>query len=696
MALTGGGIDREIDREQEYVTALYARLDALREEAAERLAAAEGREAAAVWRAEAARLDAVEQGLCFGRLDMRDGRCVYIGRLGLFPDEGGEPLLVDWRVPVARAFYTATATAPGGVRRRRNITTRGRIVVALNDELLTPDGARDEDLVGEAALLAAATAARTGRMRDIVSTLQAEQDQIIRHETDGVLVVQGGPGTGKTAVALHRVAYLLYTRPHLRARGVLVVGPSRVFLDYIGQVLPGLGENSVVTATIADLRPDVEISREDPPGLVELKGEAVMAGQLAAAVGSRLRTPEHPVEVEFEQQVLRLEPRECDRAMRKARRTRLPHNQARLVFQREIVEALAGRLIEAMEAIVLTDTGEALDGGSPDGRLGEADLRALAAAGVVIDHDTGPTTMLDEVDRAALRNSILADTGVQATLDELWPPLAPERVVSDLLGERCDGWSAVDVPLLDEAAALLGPDDGHATFGHVVVDEAQELSEMDWRMLMRRCPSRSMTVVGDLAQTGNPAGTSSWDRVLRPHVRERWQLARLTVNYRTPAEVMAATADLLAAYHPGTPPARSIRSTGVPPWRLGTTRADLITTVADLAAAHTDGQLGIIAPNALVAPLAAALALGTSPDLNGKVVLLTVDEAKGLEFDSVLIVDPAALLGAAPHGHNDLYVAMTRTTQRLGVVHPGQPPAELSALQHHPGRTEQWVIYWMT
>ncbi|WP_051772301.1 HelD family protein [Saccharothrix sp. NRRL B-16314] len=691
VAVAGSGIDREIDIEQDYVAGLYARLDALREEAAGRLAAAGDREAVAVWQAEVARLGAVEQGLCFGRLDLHDGRRLYIGRLGLFRDEGGEPLLVDWRVPVARAFYTATATAPNGVRRRRRITTRGRTVVALNDELLDRDGAGDDGLVGEAALLAAVTAERTGRMHDIVTTLQAEQDRIIRHESGGVLVVQGGPGTGKTAVALHRVAYLLYTRPHLRTRGVLVVGPSRIFLDYIGQVLPGLGENGVVTATIADLGQGVRVSRVDPPSTTEFKGAAAMAERLAAVVRSRVRTPDHPVDVEFEQQVLRLDPGDCARAVRKARRTGLPHNQARLVFQREVVDVLARRLVEGMEAVVLTDTGEAIDGGSPDGRLGEADLRALAAAGVVVDqdeHDDGPRTLLDDTDRTALTDSLLADTGVRAALDPLWPPLTPEHVVSDLLhertGERTDGWSAADVPLLDEAAALIGRVDDRATFGHVVVDEAQELSEMAWRMVLRRCPTRSMTVVGDPAQTGNPAGTSSWERVLRPHVQDRWQLARLTVNYRTPAEIMAATADLLAAHHPGTPPPRSVRSTGEPPWRVGTARADLITTTAALAAAHTDGQLAIIAPSAHIEPLAAALSLATPPDLTGKVVLLTPDQAKGLEFDSVLIVDPAEILGTAPLGHNDLYVAMTRATQRLGIVHPGRPPAELSAIPEQP------------
>ncbi|MFD0206128.1 MULTISPECIES: HelD family protein [Saccharothrix] len=666
----------------------------MREEAAERLIAARAGgdgEAAAVWQAEVARLDAVEQGLCFGRLDLHDGRRLYLGRLGLFRDDDGEPLLLDWRVPVARPFYTATATAPQGVRRRRRITTRGRAVVALNDEVLTPDGAGDRGLVGEAALLAAVTAERTGRMRDIVTTLQAEQDRIIRHESGGVLVVEGGPGTGKTAVALHRVAYLLYTRPHLRTRGVLVVGPSRIFLDYIGQVLPGLGENSVVTATIADLVPGVEVSRVDPPGTVVLKGRAVMAERLAEAVRSRVRTPDHPVDVWFEQQVLRLDPRTCDRAVRTARRTGLPHNEARLVYQREIVDVLAQRLVEVMEAVVLTDTGEAIDGGSADGRLSAADLRALAAAGVVIDqeeHDDGPKALLDQADRVGLRNSLLADAGVQAVLDALWPPLTPEHVVSDLLGEPADGWSAADVPLLDEAAALIGQVKDRATFGHVVVDEAQELSEMAWRMLMRRCPTRSMTVVGDPAQTGNPAGTSSWDRVLRPHVQDRRQLARLTVNYRTPTEIMAATADLLATHHPATPPPRSVRSTGETPWRIRTARADLVTTITDLATAHADGQLAIIAPNTHIEHLAAALSLATPPDLTGKVVLLTPDQAKGLEFDSVLIADPAEILGAAPLGHNDLYVAMTRATHRLGIVHPGPPPAELAAIPDRPTDAE--------
>ncbi len=646
---------RELAVEQDHLNTLYARLDALREEAAAALARGH---AADVWRAELARLTAVEDGLCFGRLDLTGGRRVYIGRLGLFEDD--EALLVDWRAPAARPFYTATAAEPGDVVRRRRITTRGRTVVALDDELLDPDAPGD-GLVGEAALLAAVTAERTGRMRDVVTTLRAEQDRIVRDGARGVLVVQGGPGTGKTAVALHRVAYLLYTHEHLRTRGVLVLGPSRVFLDYIGQVLPGLGEDRVVTATVPDLVPGVVVSEVDSAEEAVRKGRLDMAAELAGRVRATVQVPDEPVDVEFEQQVLRLEPAVVRRAVRKARETGLPHNPARLVFHREVVGTLAGELVDRMEAVVFTETGEALDGGSADGRLSEADLRALAGAGVVLgpEDDDGPRPLLDDVDREAVRTALLGDTGVQEVLDELWPPLTPADVVAG-------PWSAADVPLLDEAAALVGV--GVPVFGHVVVDEAQELSEMDWRMLARRCPSRSMTVVGDLAQTGTAAGATSWDRVPRPH-----RLAELTVNYRTPAEIMAVAAEVLAVHHPAVRPPRSVRESGEMPWRVEA--VDVPGTLAALAGAHTEGKLAIIAPR--TAELAAALALPVPPDLTDDVVLLTPTEAKGLEFDEVVLADPAAILAAGPA---DLYVAMTRATRGLGVVHPGPVPPELRSL----------------
>jgi DNA helicase IV len=228
------------------------------------------------------------------------------------------------------------------------------------------------------------------------------------------------------------------------------------------------------------------------------------------------------------------------------------------------------------------------------------------------------------------------------------------------------------------------------TFGHVIADEAQELSPMAWRLLARRCPATSMTIVGDVAQTGGPAGTTSWERVLEPLAGDRWRLARLTVNYRTPAEIMAATADLLAAIDPGQQPPQSVRETGVLPWRMAVTGDALPVTLADVTAqaAAGAGRLAVIVPDARVQELGEAVAraapgvsFGDNPDLTGEVVLLGARQAKGLEFDSVLIADPAAILAASPRGRNDLYVAMTRSTRRLGVLHPGPPPAEIAALQ---------------
>jgi DNA helicase IV len=658
-------VSAQISLEQDHLTTLYARLDELHADAVRR-SAESGPAERAWWAGEAARLESVADGLCFGRLDLADGRRVYIGRIGLFRDTDDEPLLIDWRAPMARPFYTATAAAPEGVLRRRRITTRGRTVVDLNDEVLdgVGDGLTDDGLTGDAALLAAVTSGRTAHMSDIVTTLQAEQDRIIRDPHLGVMVVQGGPGTGKTAVALHRVAHLLYTHPHLRTRGVLVVGPSRIFLEYIGRVLPGLGENSVVTATITELYPKASIERPDTRAAAIRKGEAAMAAKLAATVRKRVKIPESVIEIPFEQEVLRLDPEDCRQAVRQARRAGLPHNQARLMFQREIIAVLAERLTARMEAVVLTETGDALDGGDPSGRLSQADLRALEAAGVVVDWtDTGPRQLLDQTDAVNLRDSLLADVGVQTELDAIWPSLSVTDVIT---------WpiSPADIPLLDEVATLIGTGDG-TTFGHIVVDEAQELSEMAWRMLMRRCPSRSMTIVGDLAQTSEPAGASAWNTVLEPHVADRWKLNELTVNYRTPAEIMAFANKILAAHQPGIQPSSSIRSTGVPPWR-----AFVPGSIPDAVAAAVktmQGRTAVIAPSHHLAQLA-----GTDA------VLITPIEAKGLEFDSVVVVDPAAILAASARGHNDLYVAMTRATHRLGILNPGPVPAELTGMHEYP------------
>jgi len=812
-------VNSEIAREQAYVERLYRRVDELRDEAERRLATVlrehgeteqslvEREAAFAGYARRVARLEAAEHGLCFGRLDMRDGRRRYIGRIGISAGPGAgdddEPLLLDWRAPAARPFYVATAAAPEGVRRRRHIALRGRRVVGVDDEILDRDAVEaEEGLVGEAALLAAVNAARTGRMRDIVETIQAEQDEIIRADAGGVLVVQGGPGTGKTAVALHRAAYLLYTHPHLAARGVLVVGPNSAFLRYIAQVLPGLGETSVLLTTVGAMFPGVVADRGEPPETAEIKGRAVMAEVIAAAVRDRQAPPRGDIEIPYGEGVLRLAERDYLRLAERVRARHATHNDAGRVFQRAVVDLLARQVAERLESVVLDENGEPLDGGDPGGVLTEADRRALVAAGyptALLDLEVGLSgdratenqgPLLDETDLAEIRRELAADPGVRAVLRDLWPILTPQRLLSDLYAapgrlaaaapmlterergllrrEPGGGWSTADVPLLDEAAELLGEArrtgrtreeierakeiayaqgvldvlvgsrssdlnegeeaeiliatdviDAHRladrhrmadlrtlaeraagdrtwTFGHVVVDEAQELSQMAWRMLMRRCPTRSMTIVGDVAQTGDAAGTTSWARVLEPHVGDRWRLARLTVNYRTPAEIMTAATRALAASATGAGPdleaeaPRSVRRTGVPPWRISTTPEELPRMLASCAAFELatleEGRLAVIVPDARRDELGRAVAAavpdasyGDDPDLESPLVVLGVRQAKGLEFDSVLIADPAGILAANPRGRNDLYVAMTRATQRLGVIHAGPAPEPIAA-----------------
>ncbi|WP_406372042.1 HelD family protein [Streptomyces sp. NBC_01550] len=777
----------EIAHEQAHLDMLHTRVETLRDDARHQLAgvlreAGGTRQArlereAAVGRyaAQVARYDAAENGLCFGRLDLRDGDRYYIGRVGL-PAESADddPLLLDWRAPAARPFYVATPAAPHGVRKRRHITTRGDRVVRLDDEVLDRDGVPVGELTGEAALLASLDAGRTGRMHDIVATLQAEQDVIIRSDHRGVLVVQGGPGTGKTAVALHRAAYLLYTHRQLASRGVLVVGPNPTFIGYIGQVLPGLGENSVLLSTVGELFPGVRADRTELPETAELKGRTEMAAVIAAAVRDRQVPAGTGLEVEFDGDVVRLDHEECVRAADAARATRLPHNRAAPVFRREIVAALARRSVEDTRHLadrLEADIAEVLAEADLD-RAVRADLDALP--GLLGEEDSAAAQERTEAqDIADVQRMLATDADVRAALDALWPPLTAEQLLTDLYGDRArlasaahgltraerellyrapgGGWTAADVPLLDETAELLGQDNRAAeaaaaaeraegvayaqgvldlaagegedeesltgmldaetladrheermvrtvaeraladrdwVFGHIIVDEAQELSQMAWRLLMRRCPTRSMTLVGDVAQTGDAAGASSWASALAPHIGDRWRQVSLTVNYRTPAEIMASTTEVLAALGPGLQLPRSVRETGLEPWRMRTEPGRLARALADRAAkeaaALEDGRLAVLVPDARRDELGAAVAAsvpdavyGDEPDLESRVVVLGVRQAKGLEFDAVLIADPTEILARSTRGLNDLYVALTRATQRLGIIHAGPAPAVL-------------------
>src|SRR5215213_2002449 len=354
----------ELEQEQAYVSMLYRRLDTLRERTQAELDRALGYDGGGNVQARVdrdafvarhssrlAQLAAAEHGLCFGRLDRSDGSHLYIGRMGLLDDDR-EPLLVDWRAPAAQPFYRATWAAPSGVVRRRHLRTRGRQVLGIEDDVLDLDSLSDaerEGLSGEAALLAALTASRTGRMGDIVATIQGEQDRIIRAALPGVLVVQGGPGTGKTAVALHRAAYLLYThRQRLARRGVLVVGPNPTFLRYIEQVLPSLGETDVLLSTVGNLFPGVTPTGSESQEAAAIKGDPRMAEVLAAAVRDRQRVPSEPVELRIDDHVLVLMPDQLRRARTSARRSRSPHNEARRVFAREVTTMLTDQLATQM------------------------------------------------------------------------------------------------------------------------------------------------------------------------------------------------------------------------------------------------------------------------------------------------------------------------------------------------------------
>jgi len=779
----------EVEKERAQVEALYAELDAERGYADEKVASllretathAQGRLERDAQLTQLldrrAALDAAEHGLCFGRIDTEDGQRHYIGRIGM-RDRTGDSLLLDWRAAAARPFYLATAASPQGLRRRRHLTTRRRQVVRVDDELLDNRETAHADaltggLVGEGALVAALTAGRSGRMRDVVPTLQREQDEAVRSSHTGVLVVQGGPGTGKTAVALHRAAYLLYSHPDIARRGVLVVGPSPAFLAYVSDVLPGLGETRAVLATVGELFPGVVADRDEPPEVVELKGRPELADVIAAAVRDRQGSRE-AVSIEVDGDQLTLTTVFLERAVAQALATRQPHNRARVGFERAVLRELARQAIRVAER-QLEEVEEGFEA-----ELAAAD-KALAAEldrlpGLIGDDPSTTDTVNVTGDEALLAAELAENPQVRAAITELWPYLTAQQLLDDLFADvhrlataapglstaeqrlllraPGQGWSEADVPLLDEAADLLGEDtrarhraqaraeaeeiayargvldltrpaeysqtlsaaegldaesfaarhragagqtlseraaaDVTWAYGHVVVDEAQELSAMAWRTLMRRCPTRSMTVVGDLAQTHSPSGAASWQQVLGPHVGDRLRLLRLNVNYRTPAEIMDAAARVLATVGSSEPPPRSIRHGGRAPWRASVVASDLAGVAADWAEREVtdvdDGTVAILAPEQTIDGRCAAVAarvpgasFGTDVDLQRPLVVLTVAQAKGLEFDSVLVVDPAAIL-AGPRGANDLYVAMTRATRALGLLHVGPAPSEIGAI----------------
>ena len=751
----------QLREEQSAVDRRYERLDTLRAQTAERLRRvrrsgpsgspqnrSERDAFATLYEDRLAQLDAVEQRLTFGRLDLTDGTTRYIGRIGLTePDH--TVLLTDWRAPAAQAFYRATAAQSEGVVRRRHLVSRGRRVTGVEDEVLDLDAvgsgvAHPSTLSGEGALLAALAAGRTGRMGDIVATIQAEQDAVIRSALAGALVVQGGPGTGKTAVALHRAAYLLYAHRRILERsGVLLVGPSRTFLRYIDQVLPSLGETGVVTATIADLYPGVVADGTEPDEVAEIKGRAIWPQVFARAVRLRQRAPEEVRQVTVEGHVVRIEPQDVADAIGRARRTGRPHNLARVTFVRDMLARLAAQY-SAQLAFPLP----------PD-------------------------------EQAEVVEELRTTREVRIALNLAWMPLTPQRLLEGLLtradrlraaapelsaAERAAlhrgvgaAWTPADVPLLDEAAELLGEDDQAAraeaaqetqrraadveyarqvlttsgtgalvsaelladrfahsgpslttaeraatdrtwTYGHIVVDEAQELSAMAWRMLLRRCPTRSMTIAGDVAQTSTAAGARSWQRMLDPVLKGSWRLSELTVNYRTPAAVADAAQRVAVAA--GLPVTTLTSAREVP----GSIAVRRVSRLAEAVVAEAEEALATLAANdagggfdegdgaideggrvAVIAATERVDALrhllsrsavgdalrptGSGSMLDARLAVMSPRASKGLEFDVVVLVEPSEVARAAA---GDLYVAMTRPTRALRVVASGALPAGLT------------------
>jgi DNA helicase IV len=786
------GAHPELEAEQAHIDRAYERLDQLRSDAQELLRSVldQGRggthqfreERDVIVRTSLARLDQLdigEQALCFGRIDRRSDddtvESFHIGRLGISGDDV-DPLVVDWRAPVAEPFYRATGREPMDLVLRRHLAAHGRRIVGIEDEhfgrkpldghtdLLGDDGSRSAtsteeaalELGGPGALLAALEGARTGYMRDIISTIQREQDEIIRAPLPGVLVVQGGPGTGKTAVALHRAAYLLYThRFPLERQGVLVIGPNPLFLRYIEHVLPSLGESGVTLSTISGIVHGVQVRAEEDPSVARLKGEARMATVVAHAVRTRQRPLRHDVDLPYGPTILRLTTEMSAGAIAQARRRPGTHNARRRFVEQLVVRRLADDYQRIMRihrgpsdpttgpdptagsdpsADRAADAWLTRSSGTGNGHAAPGDP-ALQADGAEIDRaeidadkihageteGTEPVFDLAEFSRQIRRLPALADA-----LDRMWPRLSAEELLHDLFGsppllalavrgtltpaeqamlvrDRSTAladipWTAADLALIDEARVLLGkrrarsgagsdPEDGPRTYGQIVVDEAQDLSPMQLRMVARRSLSGSVTVVGDIGQATGPWAPSSWAEVTAHLPGERpARMVELTVSYRTPAEVVEVASRVLAEAAPALRPPRPVRRSGHAPRFVNAAPGDLPGAVVTAAAAAVTevapGTVAVLAPAALVGELALALdnagyhAIDPRRDgLGSPLSLLPVDLANGLEFDAVVVVEPSTIADESPQGLRALYVALTRPTQRLVVVHARPLPA---------------------
>ena len=655
-----------------------------------------------IWDSISTRLGALDIGdasLVFGRLDWveeQGGDQLYVGRVAVWDDDQ-EPVTIDWRAPAAEAFYRATGSESMGLTRRRHFVTRGRELLGVEDEYFGDRNGRGRlPLVGEATLRAGLEAGRTGRLADAAATIQIEQDAIIRSPLPGVLVVQGGPGTGKTVAALHRAAYLLYThRFPLEGQGMLVLGPNRLFLTYIEQVLPSLGEAGVEVSTLADLLPGIRVKGLDAARVSRIKGDLRMISVLRRARRDRQRPLRTDLVMGMGLRRLRLTVDQSAHIVDQARKRFRTHNRARRFVEEQVYQHLA---------------------------------------------DSGARSNAPGPDVETVREQLHGSIELREALEWMWPVLTPAHFLHDLFGSlallrsaagsvltpdeikllyrpRADHasevvWTADDASLLDEALSLLGPRPGHRktdsvrTYGHIVVDEAQDLSPMQLRMISRRSLNGSMTVVGDIAQATSAWGHDSWDSVVEhlPGDKEP-SFVELTIGYRLPEPIMELAARVLDAAVPGLIPPRSIRTEGRPPRFVpafgneapagnGQGRENghnsLVAAVVHEVKSELDtlanGNLAVICHNAQAAAISKALiaaevdhGLVYERGLESQVTIVPVELVKGLEVDTAIVVEPADIGQKLPKGMRALYVAMTRATQRLVVVYSRPLPEPLHA-----------------
>jgi len=593
-----------------------------------------------------------------GRMDAEDGETLYIGRQ-FIRDDNGEVLVVSWQAPAALPYHQASLSQPRGLVRKRTFRCDGNTILDFADVLFGTPGAQID-----AALLAELARRRDGAMRDIVATIQAAQFDLIRAPFDQVLIVEGGPGTGKTAIALHRVSWMLFHNKDLTAADVLVIGPSPAFMRYISQVLPALGDADVPLRDIGQLGPEVARGRTEAPETARLKGDERMAGLIARGLDARIGVPEAVERLQVETRYVSLPGADIAGALAASRTAPGPYAERRRQFRERLTELLASRLDR--------DPGRppALD------NLVERLWPQLSA----------PAFLRDLL---GSRNRLATASGEQLGDDEI--ALLHRRPAERLTAEV---WSAADVPLLDEAEALLNG--VPARYAHIVVDEAQDLSPMQVRSIARRSRSGSLTLVGDLAQATGPWAAGSWADVTA-HLPDRHAvtITDLRYGYRVPEQILKYASRLLPVAAPGATPPEAIRSGPSDPGVHQVGLLERAARVATIAQQRDDGSIGIICPDRYRREVEAALILhdvswGT---LGSPVSLLRAPEAKGLEFDAVIVVEPAAIVEEDERGHRLLYIALTRATRTLDVVAVGDPMPLGPIAPREPAVHEEDIAY---